>query len=132
MGRFPQRKRKKGIRNDKDPFTPSGNRRTFTQLHDFYSVENIVKNMLRGEQTGKGGFFGHNANSIASRLANEFKSIADIKEASALLTVISEGEYDALMNKTFEVVQEIIDEIDTVERRILILIPLHAERIFSI
>lgn len=104
---------KKGIRNNKDPFTPSGNRRTFTQLHDFYSVENIVKNMLRGEQTGKGGFWGHNANSIASRLANEFKSVAGIKEASALLTVVSESEYDTLMNKTFDIVQEIIDEIDT-------------------
>ena len=112
-GKIAETQEQKGIRNDKDPFTPSGNRRTFSQLHDYYSVENIVKNMLRGEQTGTGGFFGHNANSIASRLADEFKSIADIKEASALLSVVSEAEYDALMDKTFNVVQEIVDEIDT-------------------
>lgn len=51
-GKIAETQEQKGIRNDKDPFTPSGNRRTFSQLHDYYSVENIVKNMLRGEQTG--------------------------------------------------------------------------------
>lgn len=103
---------RRGIDNGADPFTASGKRRSFVQMHDEYSIQNIVRNMLRGEQHGS-TFFGHNANSIAARLADEFTSIKSIKEASYLLTEISESEYDALMEKTFEMSSEIVDEIDT-------------------
>lgn len=103
---------RRGIENGADPFTASGKRRSFAQMHDEYSIQNIVRNMLRGEQHGS-TFFGHNANSIAARLADEFTSIKSIKEASYLLTEISESEYDALMDKTFEMSSEIIEEIDT-------------------
>lgn len=103
---------RRGIENGADPFTASGKRRSFAQMHDEYSIQNIVRNMLRGEQHGS-TFFGHNANSIAARLADEFTSIKSIKEASYLLTEISESEYDALMDKTFEMSSEIVEEIDT-------------------
>lgn len=102
----------RGIDNGRDPFTASGSRRSFTQLHDTYNIQNIVANMLRGEQHGS-TFFGHNANSIAARLSDEFTSIKSIKEASHLLTEITESEYDALMEKTFDMSSEIVDEIDT-------------------
>lgn len=103
---------RRGIENGADPFTASGKRRSFAQMHDEYSIQNIVRNMLRGEQHGN-TFFGHNANSIAARLADEFTSIKSIKEASYLLTEISESEHDALMEKTFEMSSEIVEEIDT-------------------
>lgn len=102
----------RGIDNGRDPFTASGSRRSFAQLHDTYNIQNIVANMLRGNQHGS-TFFGHNANSIAARLSDEFTSIKSIKEASHLLTEITESEYDALMEKTFEMSSEIVDEIDT-------------------
>lgn len=102
----------RGIENGRDTFLPSGKRRNFAQLHDTYNVQNIVANMLRGEQHGS-TFFGHNANSIAARLTDEFTSIKSIKEASHLLTEITESEYDALMEKTFEMSSEIVEGIDT-------------------
>ena len=34
---------KQGIRNDKDPFTPSGSRRSFEATHDDYTLENLVR-----------------------------------------------------------------------------------------
>lgn len=103
---------RRGIDNGAETFTASGKRRSFAQMHDEYTIQNIVRNMLRGEQHGS-TFFGHNANSIAARLADEFTSIKSIKEASHLLTEISESEYDALMEKTFDMSSEIVDEIDT-------------------
>lgn len=102
---------RRGIVNGRDPFTASGNRRNFAQLHDTYNIQNIVANMLRGEQHGS-TFLGHNANSIAARLSDEFTSIKSIKEASHLLTEITESEYDALMEKTFDISTEIVNEID--------------------
>lgn len=75
----------RGIRNDADIFTPSGNRRKFKALHYPYTIENIVKAMSQGEQTGVSGFFGVGAGSLAGKLARQFKSIKDIKEAESLL-----------------------------------------------
>ena len=67
----------KYIRNNKDVFTPSGNRRSFKQLHDPYNLENIVKNM-KGKVRGEEGFF-YGAGNIRSQVTPQFKSIAEIK-----------------------------------------------------
>ena len=75
----------RGIRNNADIFTPSGNRRKFKALHYPYTIENIVKAMSQGAQTGVSGFFGVGAGSLAGKLARQFKSIKDIKEAESLL-----------------------------------------------
>lgn len=45
-----------GIRNDKDIFTPSGNRRSFKQLHVPATLDNIAKIMGQQEETGVGAF----------------------------------------------------------------------------
>lgn len=67
----------KYIRNNKEIFTPSGNRRSFKQLHDPYNLENVVKNM-KGKVRGEEGFF-YGAGNIRSQITPQFKSIADIK-----------------------------------------------------
>ena len=67
----------KYIRNGKDLFTPSGNRRSFKQLHDAYNLENVVKNM-KGKVRGEEGFF-YGAGNIRSQVTPQFKSIAEIK-----------------------------------------------------
>lgn len=80
----------KGIRNDKEYLTPSGNRRSFWQLHDEYNLENIVDNLTsqdtKGSQQGFGTGFGH----IQSQMANRFNSIEDIKKAENRLVDMSE------------------------------------------
>ncbi|MBQ2227718.1 MAG: hypothetical protein II427_01190, partial [Firmicutes bacterium] len=47
---------KRGIRNEKDMFTPSGNRRSFDALHYAYNLANIVKAMKAQPKQGRTQF----------------------------------------------------------------------------
>ena len=70
-----------GIPNGKDPYTSSGNRRSFKALHDDYTLENLVKNMTKGRtQGGENALFGVSAGAISANMAKKYKSIADIKK----------------------------------------------------
>lgn len=81
-----------GIRNKKDTFTPSGNRRSFEALHDPVTLENIVKAM-RGDEQQKGqGALGGNFSGASVR---EYKSIKDIKGDSQRLGKLTKEEHDA-------------------------------------
>lgn len=44
----------KGIRNEKEPVTPSGKKRSFAQLHNPYTLENLVKAMNSQNARGEG------------------------------------------------------------------------------
>lgn len=77
----------KGIRNNKDVFTPSGNRRNFKQLHDEYNLRNIVQQMIKGRTTGgEGGITEGSFGSIAAKLSRRFDTISEIKSAKDVLT----------------------------------------------
>ena len=80
----------KYIRNNKDLFTPSGNRRNFKQLHDAYNLENVVKNM-KGKVRGEEGFF-YGAGNIRSQVTPQFKSIAEIKANEGKLVTAKQME----------------------------------------
>lgn len=67
----------KYIRNNTELFTPSGNRRSFKQLHDVYNLDNVVKR-IKGKVRGEEGFF-YGAGNIRSQITPQFKSIAEIK-----------------------------------------------------
>lgn len=80
-----------GIRNNKDLFTPSGNRRSFDKLHDPVTLDNIVKAM-RGDEQQKGqGFLGGNLSGAA---AQEYDSIEDIKKDSERIGKLTEEEHE--------------------------------------
>ena len=82
-----------GIRNNKDQFTPSGTRRSFTSLHDPLTLDNIVKAM-RGEEQQKGqGALG--LGNLKGASAQEFKSIKDIKSNANRLGTLTEEEQKA-------------------------------------
>jgi hypothetical protein len=85
-----------GIRNSKDIFTPSGNRRSFAQTHDPLTVDNIVKAMRKENQTGQGAFGG---GSILGASAKEFGSIAEVKRNADKLGMMDEAEHDAITDK---------------------------------
>ena len=68
---------KEGIRNDRDPFTPSGNRRKWEQLYDELTLDNVVEAMLRQEEKGGGGLFGGNIFGASQR---EYKTIEEIRK----------------------------------------------------
>lgn len=74
---------KKGLRNNKDPFMPSGNRRSWQQLHEDYNIDNVVK-LLKGSIRDEEGF-NYGLGSLRANLSKEFKSIKDIKDSKDLL-----------------------------------------------
>ena len=70
---------KEGIRNNKDLFTPSGNRRSFEALHYEHNLENVIKAMKEEGTKGVGAFGGGN---IFGASTTEISSIADIKNSA--------------------------------------------------
>ena len=73
----------KGIRNDKDIFTPSGNRRSFKSLHEDYNLSNVVKYLTSKKTVGGEEGFGAGSNfgTLQAKMSNRFNSIEDIKSA---------------------------------------------------
>ena len=69
---------KKGVRNDKDYFTPSGNRRSFEQLNDEYTLDTIIK-LMKGDVRGEEGFM-YGLGNVRAGMTKEFKSVKDIKQ----------------------------------------------------
>ena len=78
---------KKGVRNEKDMVDPSGNRRSFRELHDAYTAENIVKALWRNAEQGVSSFgsASHSARTVRGATAEKMDSIADIHSKSDLL-----------------------------------------------
>ena len=73
---------KRYIRNDKDVYTPSGNRRPFEKLYDPLTLAAAVRAMLKQQNDQGNGFLGRNPFGVA---AKEFKSLeAVIKDEDRL------------------------------------------------
>lgn len=103
----------KGIYNGKDYLTPSGNRRSFWQLHDEYNLENIVDNLTsqntKGSQNWAAGY-----GQIQAQMATQFKSIEDIKRNENKLTDLSQENerLSQLRNAIESDLNEIVDNND--------------------
>lgn len=103
-----------GVYNGKDIFTPSGNRRSFKQTHLKVTAENIVKAMLAQSDDVRNvsGFNG--VKSIRAVATEDFKSIKQIKEASAKLKDIDSDEYEArneeLSRRLYNIMENILDQ----------------------
>ena len=85
-----------GLRNDKDMFTPSGNRRSFSQLHDPVTIDNVIKVMRKKEQSGQGAFGTSNINGASAR---QYGSISEVKADSNRLGKMEQAEHDALQRE---------------------------------
>lgn len=100
---------KKGLRNNKDLFTPSGNRRSWEQLHDDYSLENVVKIMQKQDKRGADAFF---ANAAFNALSlKDFKSIEEVHKSEGQIRSITQDEYDSLKDKYRDELLDIANEI---------------------
>jgi len=82
---------KTGIRNNKDMFTPSGNRRSWEALHYEETLENVIKAMK--EEGEKGIGLGNVANNIFGASTTEFDSIDSIREAGKGIRKVSQEEF---------------------------------------
>lgn len=112
-GLFKGIEEKQGIRNNKDPYTAMGDRRSFESLHYEVNLENIVKAM-KEESPVANSFFG--ASGIWGASAKQYNSISEIKEDSKRLKKVSTEEYEAIREGFGQRLTEIANSIlDTKE-----------------
>lgn len=104
---------KSGIRNNKDAFTRSGERRSWESLHWENTLENVVK-VMKEEENGVGFFGGSGLWGVS---AKEYSSIDEIREDSERLERMDEEEYSAIREELGQRFQEIaVSIMDETER----------------
>ena len=100
----------KGIYNGKDPYTKQGNRRSFAQLHNPYTLENLVAAMNQEEARGKGAW-GLSANTLISTATAEYKNLDEVRADKERLQQMPEEEYKALLEKADGQIETILSKL---------------------
>lgn len=95
-----------GIYNGKERYTPSGDRRSFSQLHWEYTLENIVRAMAETQKERGGQTWGTSAGAMQAVSAEDFSSIDEVKAASGRLGKAEGEQYEAAKNA----VENLIDQ----------------------
>ena len=98
---------KKGIYNGKDPYTRTGNRRSFAQLHNPYTLENLVDAMNQEDARGKGAW-GLSANTLMSTATAEYETLDDARADKDRLQQIPEEEYKALLERADGQIEDVV------------------------
>lgn len=95
-----------GIYNGKERYTASGDRRSFSQLHWEYTLENIVSAMAETQKERGGQTWGTSAGAMQAVSAEDFSSIDEVKAASDRLGKAESEQYEAAKNA----VENLIDQ----------------------
>ena len=100
----------KGIRNGKDRFTPGGKRRSFAELHNPYTLENLVAAM--NDQNARGqDVWGLSASTLMSTTTAEYKNLDEVRADKGRLQQMPEEEYKALLKKADHQIEVVIDKL---------------------
>lgn len=100
----------KGIRNSKDRFTPGGKRRSFTELHNPYTLENLVAAMNAQNARGQ-DVWGVSAATLMSTTTAEYKSLDEVQADKNRLQQMPEEEYKALLEKADGQIEKVVDKL---------------------
>ena len=95
-----------GIYNGKERYTASGDRRSFSQLHWEYTLENIVRSMAETQKERGGQTWGTSAGAMQAVSAEDFSSIDEVKAVSGRLGKAEGEQYEAAKNA----VENLIDQ----------------------
>ena len=98
---------KKGIYNGKELFTRNGNRRSFAQLHNPYTLENLVNAMNQEDARGKGAW-GLSANTLMSTATAEYETLEDVRADKDRLQQIPKEEYKTLLEKADSQIEDVV------------------------
>ena len=101
---------KKGIRNEKDPYTRTGNRRSFAQLHNPYTLQNLVEAMNQQNARGEGAW-GLSASTLMSTATAEYQNLDEVRADKGRLQQMPEEEYKALLEQADGQIEEVISRI---------------------
>ena len=97
----------KGIRNEKKPFTPSGKKRSFAQLHNPYTLENLVKVMNSQNARGQ-DVWGVSASTLMSTTTAEYKNLDEVRADKGRLQQMPEAEYKKLLEDADSQIEQVI------------------------
>nr|DAE88901.1 MAG TPA: nuclease [Caudoviricetes sp.] len=101
---------KKGIRNEKDPYTRTGNRRSFAQLHNPYTLQNLVEAMNQQNARGEGAW-GLSASTLMSTATAEYQNLDEVRADKGRLQQMPEEEYKALLEKADHQIEAVIGKL---------------------
>lgn len=97
-----------GIYNGKDPFTASGNSRSFAQLHNAYTLENLVAAMNKQQSARGEGLWGATASGMQAVASPEYRSVSEIKADESRLAHMNEDEISAALKVVDEKIEDVI------------------------
>ena len=100
----------KGIRNGLDQFTPSGKQRSFAQLHNAYTLENLVAAMNTQNARGQ-DVWGLTASTLMSTTTAEYKNLDEVRADKGRLQQMPEEEYKALLEKADGQIEKVVDKL---------------------
>lgn len=101
---------RKGIYNGKEIYTRSGNRRSFAQLHNPYTLENLVNAMNQEQARGKGAW-GLSARTLLSTAAAEYETLDEVRADKGRLQQMPEAEYERLLADADSQIETIIQKL---------------------
>lgn len=102
--------RDEGIYNGKDPFTASGARKSFKQMHYAVTLENIVRAMNDAGAKAVGTFGGVSA--VREEAVKNFSSVDEMHQNEGMLRTMDQDEYKKMEG-------EYIDQIGKIAHRIM-------------
>ena len=97
----------KGIYNGKEVYTRNGNRRSFAQLHNPYTLQNLVEAMNQQNARGEGAW-GLSANTLMSTATAEYQNLDEVRADKSRLQQRPEEEYKALLEQADGQIEEVI------------------------
>lgn len=100
----------KGIYNGKEVYTRNGNRRSFAQLHNSYTLENLVAAMNAQNARGQ-GTWGLSASTLMSTATAEYRNLDEVRADKGRLQQMPEEEYKALLEKADDQISDILDKL---------------------
>ena len=100
----------KGIYNGKEVYTRNGNRRSFAQLHNSYTLENLVAAMNAQNARGQ-GTWGLSASTLMSTATAEYQNMDEVRADKGRLQQMPEEEYKALLEKADDQISDILDKL---------------------
>lgn len=100
----------KYVRKDIEAYKNNGDRRSFNEMHDAYTLENIVKNMSRGTNN-ESGFGPAGIGELRAATSTRFGSIGDVRAAKSKIQNLTDEQiqniYEAATEKLSEVRSEL-------------------------
>ena len=100
----------KGIRNQKDRFTRSGKSRSFAELHNPYTLENLVAAMNAQNARGQ-DVWGLSASTLMSTTTAEYKNLDEVRADKGRLQQMPEEKYKTLLEKADNQIEAVISKL---------------------